>query len=261
MAELPAGREALDREQARRLEMPGDQGVDAVADQRGRSGDTDLQAQMGAGRPLGQVLDLQQVADHAVVGLGAERRILGQRDRIVRLCAVDHRAGHQHDPAHAAGRGGGEHGLGAADIESTPGPGIRVRRQVEVGVHDNVHVGQAPGQGRITDVDYPPGHAPNVTADVIYRHYAPDQRGLGEPRRQCQAESVRSAGDRDNWPQACRGRRFEGPSGHHGLGRLAGAAVRLAVAGPRCRSRRFLAVAALMANLGYSVAHCGPLLG
>ncbi len=177
MAELPAGSEPLNREQARGLEMPGDERVDAVAHQRRRTGNGNLQAQMCPRRALGQVLDFQQVPDHAVVGLGAEARILGQRDRILRARAIDHRAGHQDDPANAARSGRGEHRLGAANVEGTPGPRIGLRRQVQVGVDDHVHTGQ-PCQRRVPDVDDPPGHAADIATFFVDRNDPADQRRL-----------------------------------------------------------------------------------
>src|SRR6185437_12057719 len=67
VAELPAGSAALDRQQPRRLEVPGNKRVDAVSDQGSRPGDGDLQTGVRARRALRQMLDLQQVADDTVV--------------------------------------------------------------------------------------------------------------------------------------------------------------------------------------------------
>ena len=146
------GAAALDGQQAGGLEVPGDQGVDALADQRGGPDHGDRHARVGRGRALRELLDLQQVADHAAVLVGAERRVLGQRHRVVRAGAVDHRAGHQHDPADPAGRRRGQHGLRAADVERAPRPGVGLGGQVQVGVHDHVDARPAarpaPGRGR-----------------------------------------------------------------------------------------------------------------
>src|SRR5215471_2574497 len=72
VAELPALRASLDRQQPGRLEMPDHQRVDAVADEGGGPHHGDLQARVGPRRALRQMLDLQEITGHAAVSVGAQ---------------------------------------------------------------------------------------------------------------------------------------------------------------------------------------------
>jgi len=195
MAELPARRAALDGQQPRRLEVAGDQGVHTLADQRGGADDRDGHAGVGLRGALRQVLDLQQVPDHAAVRVGAQRCILGQRDRVVRPRTVHHRAGHQHDPAYPPRGRRGQHGLRTADVERPPGPLVGVGGQVEVGVHDHVHSGQPAGQGRITDVDHPPGHAGRIAPVPVDGDEPADPGRRRQPGGERVAEAAGRPGD------------------------------------------------------------------
>src|SRR5690606_25862532 len=159
VAELPGGLGALDGEEPRRLEVAGDDGVDAGPGEGGGPDDGDVQAGVGGGRGRGELLDLQEVAGDAGVGLGEERRVLGERDLVVRGGPVHHRGSDEHDAADAGGRGGGHHGLGAADVVGAAFAGVGVRGVLEVEVDDHVHVGQAAGEQRVPDVDDAPRDA------------------------------------------------------------------------------------------------------
>ena len=200
VAELPARRAALDGQQPGRLEVPGDQGVHALADQGGGPDHGDGHARVGLGRALRELLDLQQVADHAAVLVGPERRVLGQRHGVVGPGPVDHRAGDQHDPADPAGRRGGQHGLRAADVERPPGLLVGVGRQVQVGVHDDVHAGQPPGQGRVADVDDPPGDPGGLAPVIVDGDHPADPGAAGQPGGQGLAQPPGRAGHGDDRP-------------------------------------------------------------
>ena len=181
MAELPAGRAALHGEQPRCLEVPGHQRVDVVSDQGGGPHHGHRHARVGPRRAARQLLDLQQVPGHAAVCVRGERRVLGQRDRVFRPGAVDHRAGHQHHAPDPPGRGRGEHRLRPAHVEGPARPGVGVGRQVMVGVHHDVGAGQPPGQGRVPDVGHPPGHARDVAAVAVDRDDLLDGRRRRQP--------------------------------------------------------------------------------
>ena len=174
VAELPAGRATLHREQPRRLEMPGDQRVHVLADERRRPHHGDLHAGIGARRPPRQVLDLDQVTGDAGVLIGLQRRILGERNRVVGAGAVHHRAGHKHHPADALRRRGGEHGLRTAYVERPAFPVITVGRQIQVGMHHHVHPGETAGQHRVTHIHHPPDDPGDLAAVVVYRHHLLD---------------------------------------------------------------------------------------
>ena len=131
-------------------------------------------------------------------GSSAQRRVLGQRHRVVRAGPVHHRAGDQDHPANPAGRRRGQHGLRAAHVERAPGPVVGVRRQVHVGVHQHVHAGQPARQRRVADVDHPPGDADDVTPVVVDGDHPADRRRRGQPERQRMAEPAGRAGDRDD---------------------------------------------------------------
>ena len=163
---------------------------------------------MGGRGPAGQLLDLQEVADHAAVLVGSRGRGLLQRDGIVRPRTVDHCTSDQDGPGDPPGRSGRQHGLCAADIERPPCPGVGVRGQVNVGVHDHVHPGQAAGQGRVADVHHPPGHPGHVAAVVVDGHHPADPVRGRQPDGQRVAQALRRAGDRHHWPVAA----FRGPA-------------------------------------------------
>ena len=205
VAELPAGRGALHREQAGRLEVPGDQGVHrpgiplrgpALADQGGRPDDRHGHAGIGPGRAPGQLLDLQHVARHAAVRLRGQRGVLWQRHLVVRPGPVHHRAGHEHDPADAPGRGGGEHGLRAAYVERPALPAVGIGGKVKVCVHDHVDAGQLAGQRRVADVGDSPGHALDVAALFVDRDDPLDLPRRGQPGGQGVPDAAGRAGDR-----------------------------------------------------------------
>src|SRR5690606_36822009 len=136
----------------------------------GGQDDGDVQAGVGGGRGRGELLDLQEVAGDAGVGLGEERRVLGERDLVVRGGPVHHRGRDEHDAADAGGRGGGHHGLGAADVVGAAFAGVGVRGVLEVEVDDHVHVGQAAGEQRVPDVDDAPRDAGHVAAVGVDGH-------------------------------------------------------------------------------------------
>ncbi len=118
--------------------MPGDQRVDALSDERGRPYHGHRHARVGARGALGELLDFYEVADHAAVWFGIERRRLGERHRVVLVGAVNHRAGDEHDPPDPAGRRRRQHGLGATHVVGPPRRGVGVGICVEVGVDDDV---------------------------------------------------------------------------------------------------------------------------
>ena len=203
VAELPALHGALDGQQARRLEMPGDERIDVVADQRGGPDDGNRHAGVSARRAERELLDLQHVAGHAAVGVRRERGVLGQRDRIVRARAVDHRARHEHDPADPFGGRGGQHGLGGAHVACPPVPRVVVGGGVHVRVHHHVHTGEPGGQHGVSHVGEPPGHPGRVAPVVVDRHDAANSRRVSEPRHQRLPYSAR--GTRDRHHRRCRG--------------------------------------------------------
>jgi hypothetical protein len=92
-------------------------------------------------------------------------------------------------------------------------------------VHNDVHVGEPSRERWITDVDNPPGDTADVAPALIDCYDPPYQVGRRQLRSQGLAEAASRPGDRDN------------------------------------RSPRRVTSAALRANLGYSVAHYGSLLG
>jgi len=199
VAELPALHGALDGQQARRLEMPGDERIDVVADQRGGPDDGNRHAGVSARRAERELLDLQHVAGHAAVGVRRERGVLGQRDRIVRARAVDHRAGDEDHPADPARGGGGEHGLCAADVEGPPSPRVRIRSEVGVRVHDHIDSREPARQRGIADVRDPPGHAVAIAAVIVDRDHLPDPRRLGERASEGRPDPAGRAGYGDHW--------------------------------------------------------------
>jgi len=198
VTELPAGRAALHGEQARGLEMPGDDGVDGVSDQGRGPHHRHRHARVGPRRAAGELLDLHQVPGHAAVRIRGERRVLLERHRVVRAGAVDHAAGHQHHAADPRGRGRGEHGLRAAHVEGPARPGVGVRGQIVVGVHQHVDAGQPPGQRRVPHVGDAPGHARDVAPVAVDRDNLLDVRRRGQPDGQRVPDAASRTGNRHN---------------------------------------------------------------
>ena len=119
--------------------------------------------------------------------------------------AVHHRAGDQHTrPTRPA----------AAAVSTVCAPRTlnarRARasvsgRQVDVGVHDHVDPGQPAGQGRVADVDHPPGHPGHVAAVVVDGHHPADPVRGRQPGGQRVAQALRRPGDghhRRRWPRS-----------------------------------------------------------
>src|SRR5260370_17894525 len=89
--------------------MPGNHGVDALADQSRRADDGDRHAWVGARRALGELLDFHEVTDDAAIEVGVERGSLGERYWIVWFRPVHHPAGDEAHPADAPARPPGQH--------------------------------------------------------------------------------------------------------------------------------------------------------
>ena len=98
VAELPPRPRPAEHQQPRRLEVTG-QRVSAPAPTT-IAGRTIVTVMPGwlRGRPRTEPLDLEQVGEQADLRRCAQRRVLGQRYEVVRVRAVHHRAGQQHDP-------------------------------------------------------------------------------------------------------------------------------------------------------------------
>src|SRR5690606_35946585 len=153
---------ALDGEEPRRLEVAGDDGVDAGPGEGGGPDDGDVQAGVGGGRGRGELLDLQEVAGDAGGARGEGRRVLGERARVVGGGPVHRRGRDGHEAGAAGGGGGGRHGLGAADVVGAAFAGVGGRGGLEVEVDGHVHAGQAAGEQRVPDVDDAPRDAGHV---------------------------------------------------------------------------------------------------
>ena len=183
MAELPARRGVPHDQQPRGLEVPGQQAVDAGPDHGRRTHDGHLQAGVAARRLRAEPLDLQPVRDQPAVRDGTQRRVLGERHRVVRQRAVDHGGGAQHHPAYAGGGGRREHGLGAADVELALLAAVAVEGGVDGQVDDHVDLAQPARERRVPDVEDPPGHALGLAAVVVEPHHLADVRVGHQPRR------------------------------------------------------------------------------
>ena len=196
VAELPARRAALHREQPGRLEMPGDEGVHALADQRGRADHGDGHARVGP---------------RASAGPGARSRA-GHRPRCRRGPRPAARP-----PAAAPGCPGRapytmalvtritrptrpaaaevSTVCAARTLKRPPGPVIGVRRQVDVGVHQDVDPAQPAGQRRVAHVGQPPRHADHVPAVIVDRDDPAHRRRGRQAQGQGMAQPTRRAGD------------------------------------------------------------------
>jgi hypothetical protein len=138
-------------------------------------------------------------------------------------------------------------------------------------MHDNVNSGEPARQCRVAYIDYAPCHSGHIAAVIVYRDDAANLGRLGKPRGQRQAEAARRTSNRDHRPglpadQARQVGFWLADSGRllrlrHALllvHPVIGAAHVLVPGRPLLG---FAARTALMANLGYSVAHSAPLLG
>ena len=132
---------------------------------------------MGAGRAARQPLDLQEVADAGGLRGGAQFGVLGQRHVVVGQRPVDHGGGAQHDPVDAGGRGGGEHGLGAAHVVRGAGRGVGLQVEVERQVDDDVRAAQLLGDGGVPDVQDVPVRLGDVAAPLVDGHHLLDLVG------------------------------------------------------------------------------------
>ncbi|GGU20410.1 hypothetical protein GCM10010208_51760 [Actinomadura livida] len=198
VAELPAGCAALDRQQARRLEVAGDDGVDAGPGERGGADDGDVQPGVGGGRGRGQLLHLQEVAGDAGVGLGEQRRVLGERELVAGRGAVHHRRRDEDHTAYPGGSGGGHHGLGAADVVGAAVAGGGVRGVLDVQVDEHVHVGEPAGQQRVPDVHDTPDDPGHVAAMRVDGDDLADLFPFGEPGGEQPPRPGGRAGDGDD---------------------------------------------------------------
>src|SRR5699024_2117191 len=143
VAELPVLLVSLDGQEARCGEVAVDQAVQLRADQRCRTYHGDVQARMCASGPLDQRFDLGEITHETVAVVKDRRGVLGDRNRVVEGGAVDHGAGDQDDSGDPRGRGGGQHGLGGADVVVTAIGRPGLRRAVVGRVHQDMHALQA----------------------------------------------------------------------------------------------------------------------
>ena len=234
MAELPARRGVAHDQQPGRLEVPGQHAVDAGPDHGRGPHDGDLQAGVAARRLRAQPLDLQPVRDQPAVRHGTQRCVLGERQRVVRQRAVDHRRRAQHHPAYAGGGGRREHGLGAADVELALLAPVAVDGGVDGQVDDRVDLAQPARQRGVPDVEDPPGHAAGLAAVVVEAHDLADVRVGHQPGRHRGAEPGGGTGDRDH-------RTAGGPAAApwaNGAGRVAVGGTHRGSAGVECREGR-----------------------
>jgi hypothetical protein len=189
--------------------VPGQERVDARTDEHRRAYDGDREPWMGLRRAAGEPLDLQQVGDDAFRP-GPQRGVLVERHGVVGQRTVDHRARTQHDPGHATGRGGGEHGLGAAYVASAALPAVGVRHQVEVEMDD----GRAPGDPLrdrgVTHIEHPPLRAVDVAPPFVDRDHPLDLFVIDQRLHQGMPDPRRSSGDRDDQAFTSGARRLRG---------------------------------------------------
>src|SRR5699024_10533951 len=120
------------------------------------------QARMCAAGPLYQRFDLGEITHETVAVVKDRRGVLGDRNRVVEGVVVDHGAGDEDDSGDPRGRGGGQHGLGGADVVVTAIGRPGLRRAVVGRVHQDVHALQAGDQPWVAHVRDTPGDTAQV---------------------------------------------------------------------------------------------------
>jgi hypothetical protein len=162
----------------------------------------------GAG---GHGLDLEQVADHRVVGHGSQRAVLGQRHRVVGQGAIDHRGGDDDDAANSRRGRPGQHRLGGADVAGTAlgrRRGVGAQAQIRRQVHQDVDAGEAASDRRLGNVDQPPGRAGGIASAGVDGNHPADVCAVEQVAGEQQPHPARGAGDRDARAErasSCRG--------------------------------------------------------
>ena len=145
-----------------------------------------------------RALHLEQVADDPV-GHGAQRRVLGQRQVVVRQRAVDHRAGHEHDALDARRSGRGDRGLRAAHVERRPRrAGTASSDQSTARWTSTSTPASRLTSDRVADVDHAPGDARRTSPRrASIASTLPTSAGVDERTQQHGADRARGTGDGD----------------------------------------------------------------
>lgn len=197
MAELPGGARSGDDQEARRLEVAGQRRV-RTADQDSGADHGHIEAGMGAGCATPEPFDLQEVADAGGLRRGTQFGILGERDVVVGKRPVDHRRGAEHDPVDPDGRGGRQHGLGAADVVRGTGGGVGLQVEIECQMDDDVRAAQLLCDGGIPYVEDVPDRLGDLAAALVDGDDLLDLLGSREARGEQLTDAGRGTGDRDD---------------------------------------------------------------
>ncbi len=188
----------------------------------GPGAEDERRAQHGRGdgragqRPLGQQpLQFRLVDTEREPGIRAERRVLGEGDRVVRPRAVDRGAGHQDDLGKAGGGGRLEDPPGAADVDAghevLVGDGVVYTGQVDEDV-DPLEQRPQVGPGHVDEVELQPAGT-ETRFPHVETHQLPDGRRAGQSPEHGLAEKPGHTGDGHGGRGRCRGGVFGSQGG------------------------------------------------